>query len=231
MNRIVGIHAVEQALRAGSGKRLLLKQGELNARQTALQELAVKMNCPVERAELNDTVQGAALEVIGEKVRPEADLDDLLPRGSLFLALDSVTDPRNLGACLRSAAGFGVDGLIVPKDKSATLNEAAIKTASGAASIVPTFQVTNLSRTLGRLQKAGFWVVGTVLDDSVPLADVDLTGPTVLVMGSEDRGIRRNTRERCDFLARIPMPLQDLSLNVAVATGVALYEIQRQRAR
>lgn len=234
MNRIYGIHSVEQALRAGSGKRLLLRHGALNTRLEALAALAADLGCPVERQSLEDdhaAAQGVMLEVKPERARSEADLITQLESASpsLFLVLDGVTDPRNLGACIRSAAGFGIDGVILPKDKSATLTDAAIKTASGGASLVPTYQVVNLSRTLEKLQQAGFWIVGTVLEDSEPLTEIDLTGPIAIVMGAEDKGIRRKTRDRCDFLARIPMPLQDLSLNVSVATGICLYEATRQR--
>ena len=234
MNRVIGIHAVEQALKAGSGQRLYLKTGALNQRQEALATLAREVDCPIERQDLDvmkGPAQGVVLEVTPEKVRSESELGDLLDSGqcNLVLVLDGVTDPRNLGACLRSAAAFGVDALVIPRDKSATLTDVAIKTASGGASLVPSYQVVNLSRTLKQLQKAGFWVVGTVLDDSQPLAEIDMRGPTVLVMGAEDHGIRQKTRENCDYLARIPMPLQDLSLNVSVATGICLYEISRQR--
>ncbi|MDA0976998.1 MAG: 23S rRNA (guanosine(2251)-2'-O)-methyltransferase RlmB [Proteobacteria bacterium] len=238
MNRIVGIHAVEQALRAGTGRRLLLRKGQLNDRLAMLENLARELGCPVERiapdqlpavGELAD--QGVALDVAMPGAGTERELEALLETAvePLFLLLDGITDPRNLGACLRSAAGFGVTGVILPKDRSAPINEAAIKTASGGASLVRTFQVVNLSRTMEKLKQAGVWIVGTVLEDSQPLQAIDLKGPVAIVLGAEDAGLRQNTRKHCDFLARIPMPLQGLSLNVSVATGICLYEVSRQR--
>ncbi|MGB1685508.1 MAG: 23S rRNA (guanosine(2251)-2'-O)-methyltransferase RlmB, partial [Pseudomonadales bacterium] len=185
----------------------------------------------VRHEELAD--QGVALVVKTPQIRSESLLDDLIGVDSpLFLMLDGVTDPRNLGACLRSAASFGVSAVVAPKDRSAPLNEAAVKTASGAASLVPYVQVTNLGRTLEHLKKAGIWVVGTVLaDDSQPLPAIDLTGPLAMVMGAEGTGIRAGIRKKCDFLAEIPAPLPDLSLNVAVASGICLYEVNQQRGR
>jgi 23S rRNA (guanosine2251-2'-O)-methyltransferase len=173
-----------------------------------------------------------SLEIRPPAVRSEKELEAQLAgefASLLFLVLDGVTDPRNFGACLRSAASFGVDGVIVARDHSAPLNEAAIKTASGAASLVKIYQVVNLARCLDTLKKHGVWVVGTVLEGSQPLTEIDLKGNIALVVGAEESGIRQKTRERCDFLAAIPCPYPDLSLNVSVATGICLYEINRQR--
>ena len=234
-DRIAGIHAVEMALRMGEGVRLFLPDGGLNARQTALRELALEAGVSVERElpESRVVSQGAILETRTARLRSEKELEGMLATDAenpVYLVLDGVTDPRNLGACLRSAASFGVRGVIVPKDKSAPLNEAAVKTASGAASIVPIFQVTNVARTLEKLKKAGSWIVGTVLDEAAePLPELDLKGSVTLVMGAEDTGLRAKTRKNCDFLVEIPAPLPDLSLNVSVATGICLYEIIRQR--
>ena len=236
MESIVGIHAVRQALIAGEGRSLTVRPGKLNPRLQEVVDLAKQQGVEVlvgevRHEELAD--QGVALVVKTPQIRSESLLDDLIGVDSpLFLMLDGVTDPRNLGACLRSAASFGVSAVVAPKDRSAPLNEAAVKTASGAASLVPYVQVTNLGRTLEHLKKAGVWVVGTVLaDDSQPLPEIDLTGPLALVMGAEGAGIRAGTRKKCDFLAEIPVPLPDLSLNVAVATGICLYEVNLQRGR
>ena len=237
MERVVGIHAVRQALAAGSGKKLILRQGPLNARQQELLNLAVDKGVPVVRDDMEDRVladQGVMLETIPVGFSSEKELEKLLsePReGWLFLVLDGITDPRNFGACLRSAASFGVDAVIVPKDNAAPMNDAAIKTASGAASIVPVYRVVNLARALEKLKQAGIWTVGTVLaEDAQPLPAINLQGSIALVMGSEDRGIRQKTRKSCDFLGEIPTSMRDLSLNVSVATGICLYEVCRQRS-
>jgi 23S rRNA (guanosine2251-2'-O)-methyltransferase len=226
---------VQLALEARAGICLTVREGELNARQQSLVELARSVGCRIEfgqvdRGELAS--QGVSLEIRPPAVRSEKELEAQMAGDSaslLFLVLDGVTDPRNFGACLRSAASFGVDGVIVARDHSAPLNEAAIKTASGAASLVRIYQVVNLARCLDTLKKHGVWVVGTVLEDSQPLTEIDLKGNIALVVGAEESGIRQKTRERCDFLAAIPCPFPDLSLNVSVATGICLYEINRQR--
>ena len=235
---IYGIHAVSLALQSGSGIRLHLRDGQLNQRQQALLELANTMGCPVTRdfeapGHASDSFahQDVALEVCAPEFRLEAALipDLAMADNPLVLVLDGVTDPRNFGACLRSAASFGATAVVVPKDRSAPLSEAAVKTASGAAYVVPVYRVTNLVRCLNSMKKAGLWVVGTVLETSQTLSETDLTGPIVLVMGSEGAGLRQKTRENCDFLAQIPAPMPDFSLNVSVATGISLYEVNRQR--
>jgi len=146
-----------------------------------------------------------------------------------FLMLDGVTDPHNLGACLRSADGAGVHGVIVPKDNSVGLTPVVTKVACGAAETVPLIMVTNLSRTLDKLQQQGAWVVGTAGEAEHTIYDLDLTGPLVLVMGAEGTGMRQLTRKQCDFLAKLPMAGEVSSLNVSVATGICLFEVVRQR--
>jgi len=149
----------------------------------------------------------------------------------LLLILDGVTDPHNLGACLRSADAAGVTAVIFPKDKSADINDVARKVASGAAETVPWIRVTNLARTLAQLKQAGVWVIGTSGDASDTLHDQDLTVPCALVLGSEGTGMRRLTREACDFTVSLPMAGAVSSLNVSVAAGVCLFEAVRQRRR
>ncbi|MCB1693009.1 MAG: 23S rRNA (guanosine(2251)-2'-O)-methyltransferase RlmB [Pseudomonadales bacterium] len=238
---IFGINAVSVRLMAGGSgvHRLLLREGKLNARLSEIEAMAHANRIPVERipeAELSARTavshQGVGLVVNPEHYLDESVLKDLLVQGSspaLLLVLDGVTDPRNFGACLRSAATLGVTAVIVPKDRSAPLGPAAIKTASGGASIVPVVRVVNISRCLATLKKQGVWVVGTLLQGAQDLDTIDLKGPTAIVMGSEESGIRRNTADQCDFLARIPMIVDDLGFNVSVATGICLYEAQRQR--
>jgi len=156
-------------------------------------------------------------------------LEDLT-EPALLLILDGVTDPHNLGACLRSADAFGAHAVIVPKDRAATLNAAAVKAASGAADSVPFIPVTNLARSLRELKERDILIVGTDQDGSIAVADADFSGPAALVLGAEGAGMRRLTREHCDVLVRIPMFGQVESLNVSVSTGVCLYEARRQRA-
>ena len=148
---------------------------------------------------------------------------------ALVLVLDGVTDPHNLGACLRSADAAGVTVVIAPKDNSASLNATVRKVACGAAEAVPFVQVTNLARSLRQLQEAGVWIIGLAGEASQSLYECDLAGPVALVMGAEGAGMRRLTREQCDYLAHLPMAGEVSSLNVSVATGVCLFEAVRQR--
>jgi 23S rRNA (guanosine2251-2'-O)-methyltransferase len=141
-----------------------------------------------------------------------------------------LTDPHNLGACLRVADGAGAHAIVAPKDRSCGINATVSKVASGAADSVPYFTVTNLARTIGELQERGIWVVGTTDDAPQTLYQAKLDGPVALVLGAEGEGMRRLTRERCDALVSIPMHGSVESLNVSVATGVCLYEAARQRA-
>ena len=143
--------------------------------------------------------------------------------------LDGVTDPHNLGAVLRTADAAGVHAVIIPKDKSATLNATVRKVACGAAEVVPLVAVTNLARALEKLRQKGLWVVGTAGDAEQTLYQQDMTGPLIVVMGAEGSGMRRLTREHCDYLVHVPMQGTVSSLNVSVATGVCLFEAQRQR--
>ena len=155
-------------------------------------------------------------------------LDDLADP-PLLLVLDGVTDPHNLGACLRVADGAGAHAVIAPKDHAAGINATVAKVASGAAETVPYFMVTNLARTLNELKERSIWVTGTSDDAERTLYDVDFKGPTALVLGAEGAGMRQLTRKTCDQLVRIPMMGAVESLNVSVASGVCLYEARRQR--
>ena len=146
-----------------------------------------------------------------------------------MLILDGVTDPHNLGACLRTADAAGAHVVIAPKDKSAPLNATAAKVACGAAEAVPYIQVTNLARTMKDLQERGIWIVGTAGEAEQTIYQHDLTGPMAIVMGAEGPGMRRLTREHCDYLANIPMAGEVSSVNVSVATGICLFEAVRQR--
>lgn len=145
----------------------------------------------------------------------------------LLLILDGVQDPHNLGACLRSANAFGVNAVIVPKDRAATLTDVVRKVACGAAEQTPFVAVTNLNRMMMQLKEQGVWMVGLDAEASLTLSQVDLTGKIGIVLGGEGGGLRRLTKESCDYLAKIPMVGNVESLNVSVATGVALYEVCR----
>jgi 23S rRNA (guanosine2251-2'-O)-methyltransferase len=149
----------------------------------------------------------------------------------LVLVLDGVTDPHNLGACLRVADGAGAHAVVAPKDHAVGLNATVAKVASGAAETVPYLMVTNLARTLGELKERDIRVIGTSDDAEATLYDLDLTGPVALVLGAEGAGLRQLTRKTCDELVRIPMAGAVESLNVSVAAGVCLYEALRQRSR
>ena len=242
LEKIYGVHAVEALLRHHPKrvKQIWLSEGRSEPRVQALLELAAQNRVAVgqaERRELDAWVegvhQGVVAEVSPSQVWGEAMLEELLDRTEsvpLLLVLDGVTDPHNLGACLRTADAAGALAVIVPKDKSATLTAAVRKVACGAAEVIPLVAVTNLARTLEKLQQRGLWIVGTAGEAEQELYQHDMTGPTVLVMGAEGKGMRRLTREHCDYLVKLPMAGSVSSLNVSVATGVCLFEAVRQRS-
>ena len=174
--------------------------------------------------------QGVVARV--EVIQQTNSLDDLLDgltEPALLLVLDGITDPHNLGACLRVADGAGVHAVIAPKDHAVGINATVAKVASGAAETVPYFMVTNLARTLAELKERNIWVIGTSDDAPASLYQTDLRGPTALVLGAEGEGMRQLTRKNCDALVSIPMMGSVDSLNVSVASGVCLYEARRQR--
>lgn len=238
--RASGINAVESILAnaserviqlwiAGRGKRL---EGLVERARAA--GIAVQRTSEATLSRLADGTnhQGVVAELRASEPATEAVLDDLLDhagRDALVLVLDRVQDPHNLGACLRSAAGAAATAVIVPRDRAAGLTPAARRAAAGAAEIVPLVEVANIARCIERMQRAGVWCTGLAGDAEMPLQQVDLTGPTALVLGGEERGLRRLTRERCDTMARIPISEKLESLNVSVAAGIALFESRRQR--
>jgi 23S rRNA (guanosine2251-2'-O)-methyltransferase len=147
----------------------------------------------------------------------------------LLLILDSIQDTHNLGAILRTAECSGVDGIIITKHNSAPINETVAKTSAGASELVKICQVNNLANAIDELKKEGFWIVGTYLGNSKPYTEVDYKMPVALIVGNEEKGIRKLTADKCDFLVHIPMKGKIQSLNVSVATGILLFEILRQR--
>lgn len=239
--QLYGIHAV-QSLLERAPERIIdvfaLKGREdkrLQPLLNALQRLGIQVQF-VNRQTLDNKAQGEVHQgiiarVTAAKELNESDLDQILAQKTapLLLILDGVTDPHNLGACLRTADAAGVDAVIVPKDKSAQLTATARKVACGAAEVVPLIRVTNLARTMRELQERNIWIVGTAGEATSDLYQADLKGAIALVMGAEGEGMRRLTREHCDQLVSIPMAGSVSSLNVSVATGVCLFEIVRQQ--
>lgn len=239
---VYGLHAIHGVLKS-SPERLLelwVSQGREDARIRDLSHIAAAAGAhvhSVSAAALDKLVGGVVHQGAVAAIRPlkSWDEDDLLKAIPAFgvlpllLVLDGITDPHNLGACLRSAEAAGVHALIIPKDRVAALDAVARKVAAGAAEFVPVASVTNLARTLDALKERDIWVAGLDGEAKQSLYEADLNRPLALVMGAEGSGMRRLTRERCDFLVRIPMIGQMESLNVSVAAGISLFEARRQR--
>jgi 23S rRNA (guanosine2251-2'-O)-methyltransferase len=185
------------------------------------QGVVARVDQNTKQATLDELLDGLqdATESVGSEPAPQP----------LLLVLDGVTDPHNLGACLRTADGAGAQAVIAPKDHAVGVNATVAKVASGAAETVPYFMVTNLARTLGELKERGIWVVGTSDKATQSLYELDLVGPTALVLGAEGTGLRQLTAKSCDQLVTIPMNGAVESLNVSVAAAVCLYEAVRQR--
>ena len=150
---------------------------------------------------------------------------------SFIVILDHLEDPHNLGAIIRTSEAAGVDGIIIPKDRSVAVNSTVIKTSTGAIDNIPISMVTNLNQTISDLKKNGFWIVGTDMDNSTDYREIDYTGKIALVIGNEGSGISRMIRESCDFIAKIPMYGKVNSLNASVAAGIMIYEVVRQKRR
>jgi 23S rRNA (guanosine2251-2'-O)-methyltransferase len=239
---VYGLHAVRALLTRHPLRvlRVWLQNGREDARAAQIARLAQDAGRPVERADarrfesrLGQVVhQGVMAEVTPLRAWREEDVLEALKTADspLLLALDGVQDPHNLGACLRTADACGVLAVIVPRDRAAPLNATARKVAAGAAETTPVATVTNLARMLGLLKEAGLWVVGADAEAGQAAHEIDLTGGRVLVLGAEGAGLRQLTRQRCDWLARLPNQGAVESLNVSVATGMLLYEALRQRS-
>jgi 23S rRNA (guanosine2251-2'-O)-methyltransferase len=241
-NLLIGIHSVDSALTRTPDKvlRVLVAAECRNPRVQQLAEraraegvtVATEARAVLDRMSAEQRHQDILAEFIAANIGTEKDLDSLLDSAGsepLVLVLDGVQDPHNLGACLRTAEAAGVNLVILPKDRSASLTPVARRSASGAAEVLPILFVPNIARILRRLKERGIWLAGTTDKAGQSLYDADLSGPVGLVMGSEGKGMRRLTAELCDFHLRIPMQGSISSLNVSVATAVCLYEIVRQR--
>lgn len=236
-----GIHAVEAVLKHSPERviEMWVQAGRDDQRLTALVQTAAEFGVAVQTSARkvldeksdNGQHQGVLIKVKPVKQLNEKDLIALVEKTEMpfFLILDGVTDPHNLGACLRNADAAGAHGVIVPRDNSVGLTPTVSKVACGAAEIVPLFQVTNLARTMKSLQDKGIWIVGAAGEADSDLYKTDLKGPLAIAMGAEDKGLRRLTREGCDSIASIPMSGSVSSLNVSVASGICLFEAVRQR--
>jgi 23S rRNA (guanosine2251-2'-O)-methyltransferase len=236
-----GFHAVTARLRAQpeSVRTIYVSASRRDRRARELIERAAAAGVAVHAADEqrlaalagNDRHQGVVAVV--DSVPASRTLDevlDALNEPALLLVLDGVTDPHNLGACLRSADGFGAHAVVVPKDRAVGMNATVAKAASGAAETVPFLTVTNLARTLAELKERGIWVLGADVGGET-LFDADLSGPIAWVLGAEGSGLRRLTRDSCDRIVTIPMLGAIESVNVSVAAGVCLFATRQQRAR
>jgi len=242
---LAGIHPVKHALDAGTAiEELLIEKGKHHPRLNELIHLARKNGIRfsfVPKQALMRLAEGVPHQGVVAKLATggavqHASFEDWLKaldmdQTPLLLLLDQVTDPHNLGACLRTAEAAGCAAVIVPKDHAADMGSPVVaKSASGALARLPVFKVTNLKRSIETLQHKGFWTVGLAGEAEASIYDAKLSGPTAVVMGSEGKGMRRLVRECCDQLIHIPMPGSLESLNVSVATGISLFEINRQRS-
>ena len=239
---VYGRHPVLELLRTRPSeiRRLHVLEGKPKGPLLEIVETAAEHNIKViwtTKRELGSLSGAGVHQGVVAFVNPFAysDLETVLKRGRahdrhpLILALDSIQDPHNLGALVRSALALGADGVLIPKDRACEVTAVATKSSAGAVAHLPIVRVTNLKRTLAELQNEGFWLVGTVADGGQPLQSLDFLQPIVLIIGSEGKGIRQKLAEACDFRARIPMVGDIGSLNAASAGSICLYEILRQR--
>lgn len=242
LHKLYGLHSVQAALNYSPDKisKVWIDQQRQDKRLAEIRDELSMRGIEVEKADrkkldrLSESQhhQGIVIEVELPGELSENELKTAVensPATALFLVLDNVQDPHNLGACLRTADATGVQGVIITKDKATGITPTVCKVASGAAETVPVYQVTNLSRTLRWLKEQGLWVIGAAGDTAKTAYQTDLTVPLALVVGAEGTGMRRLTREQCDILVSLPMCGRVESLNLSVATGVLLYETLRQR--
>lgn len=238
---LFGRNAVLEALKAGRAiNRICLARGE---RQGSVKEIAALAKAggivvqEVDPRRIQEAAGALRHQGVMAYVAPVAyaSVDEILARAAasgkapFIVLLDELEDPRNLGAILRTADAAGVHGVLIPKRRGCQLSAAVAKTAAGALEYVPVARVGNIVQALRELKEKGLWIVGADMDGASPYYEADLTGPIVLVVGSEGRGIGRLVKEACDFLVRIPMCGQINSLNASVAAGILLFEINKQR--
>ncbi len=241
-NIIYGIHAVQAALEHQSDSILTIycEMGEVNARikhiidKAKSHSIAIESIASTKLDKLAESThhQGVAAKVKSLPTKTEKDIIAWLEttdKKPLLLILEGIQDPHNLGACLRSAEALGVDWVIVPKDNSAPVNALVSKIACGATLTLPVVECTNIVRFIEQIKKADVWVVGTSGNADIALSKAALKRSLAIVMGTEDKGLKRLTLEACDEIAKIPLVGTVESLNVSVATGITLYEVMRQR--
>ncbi len=239
---INGLHSVKIALKYDSASIdvLMVDKRRTDNKVAAIMAEASKKNVDVRRVDKKEldnlcpeeNHQGVMLVVNGVKPQGETEFFELIKNlgaPPFILVLDSVQDPHNLGACMRTANAAGVHAVIAPRDKAVGLTSVVHKVSCGASQATPFFQVTNLSRILKQMQKEGIWIVGAAGEVEQSYFDVDYKGAIAIVLGSEGEGLRRLTRENCDYLVKIPMTGIVESLNVSVAAGIFMFEARKQR--
>ncbi len=244
MRKVFGIHNAFSMIRykAREIASVDLSESRNDRRIRQIEKLAIEQGIPVRRVAseiLNADAegnrhQGVILTCHSAAIRPSTNLPNWfnsLKSQSLLVVLDSVTDPRNLGACIRSANSAGADGVIVSRSRGSPLTATVSHTAAGAAEVTPIYQASNLARDLESLKKLGIWVIGLDTDASDHIFKIDLTDPCALVFGAEEKGLRAETKKKCDLLVSIPMMGDVQSVNVSVAVGIASFEAARQRMR
>jgi len=239
MSIVYGINTVLEALHAGGVEKVCVERGQKNPRIQEILDLSRKQKVPfsieertwLDRKADGERHQGVLCYVSG---MPTLRVEEIVAQASspgLVLILDGIEDPHNLGAILRSSEVAGADGVFLPQRRSAQLSPAAIKASAGAASHLKVARIPNTARLMEQLKDAGYWITGFDAEAGKPLWELDFAGPTALVLGSEGAGLHRLVKEKCDFLASIPMRGKVTSYNVSVSAGIALYEVLRQRLR
>jgi 23S rRNA (guanosine2251-2'-O)-methyltransferase len=242
MDRLTGIHAVREALQAGSAfDRIVIAKGRQDTRVEEIVQLARAQNIPVrfeDRGQLDRLANSRDHQgvVALAAARPPATLEDILDHANkskgqmgLIVLLDGVEDPHNLGAIIRTALAAGAHGIVIPERRATGLTDTVARASAGALAHLPVAKVTNLARTMEELKEAGYWLVGLDENGEKSYTEVDYTTPTGIVMGGEGNGLHELTRKRCDFVVSLPTTGPVKSLNVSVATGVVLFEALRQR--
>ncbi len=239
---IYGIHSVLAQVKSKPQniQRIWIQAHKKEDRLKTISELATQNNIQIEsvsKEKLDEISNGNHQGVICVLQQDQTTTYDMasimqlsLANNKLILVLDGITDPHNLGACIRSADAFGVDAVIIPQDRSAQVTPVVHKVSCGASQNMPVTVVSNLARALTDLKEQGFWIYGLAGEADEEISATEFITPTVLVLGAEESGLRRLTKEHCDFLVKIPMLGTVESLNVSVATGVSLFEVRRQRA-
>ena len=242
MDRFTGIHAVREALEAGSTfDRIVIAKGRQDSRIEEIVQLARARGIAVrfeDRGQLDRLANSRDHQgVVGiAAVRAATTLDDIIAnanksqgKAGLIVLLDGVEDPHNLGAVIRTALAAGAHGVVIPERRAAGLTDTVARASAGALAHLPVAKVTNLARAMEDLKEAGYWLVGLDENGEKNYTEVDFTSPTGIVMGSEGSGLHELTRKRCDFVVSLPTTGPVKSLNVSVATGVVLFEALRQR--